>query len=103
MPLYLGDEVSAAGWRLAGVAVEVPAPGHETTALAEACTKAPLVLLSAALAARVEPAVLARATQALAPLVVVLPDPQGAAALPDLGARLRAQLGLEAHGVESAP
>lgn len=101
-PLYLGDEISAAGWRLAGVAIDVPAPGNETIALAEACAKAPLVLLSAAVAARVEPAALARAARALAPLVVVLPDPQGVAAMPDLGTRLRTQLGLEARGAESA-
>ena len=100
--LYLGDEISAAGWRLAGVAAEVPAPGHETTALADACAKAPLVLLSAVVAARVEPAALALAMRALAPLVVVLPDPQGAVALPDLGTRLRTQLGLEAQGTERA-
>ncbi|MFN9196003.1 MAG: light harvesting protein subunit alpha, partial [Pseudomonadota bacterium] len=34
--LYLGDEVAAAGWRLAGVHTLVPAPGQEAAALEEA-------------------------------------------------------------------
>ena len=94
-PLYLGDEVSAAGWRLAGLDVDVPAAGSETRALVEARQHAPLVLISAALAARIEPATLRRAASALTPLLLVLPDPQGDVPLPDLGTQLRIQLGLE--------
>ena len=41
-------------------------------------------------------AVLRAALSALAPLVLVVPDLQGDVPLPDLAARLRAQLGLEA-------
>jgi vacuolar-type H+-ATPase subunit F/Vma7 len=96
IPVYLGDEVSAAGWRLAGVHAEVPAPGTETAALDAARQRAPLVLLSAALAAHIDAASLERAASALAPLVLVVPDPQGRAPHPDLARRLRTQLGLEA-------
>ena len=32
--VYLGDEVSAAGWRLAGATVHTPAPGDQAAALA---------------------------------------------------------------------
>ena len=95
-PIYLGDEFSAAGYRLAGASVRVPAPGGESAALAHACAEAPLVLISAALAARIDADALRAASAALAPLVLVVPDPQGAAAMPDLASRLRAQLGLEA-------
>lgn len=95
-PVYIGDEVSSAGYRLAGARTVVCLPGRETAALAESCGGAPLVLVSAAVAARIDAALLRRALSSLAPLVLVVPDPQGEAALPDLAARLRTQLGLEA-------
>jgi len=96
VPIYVGDEVSAAGYRLAGVRVLMPRPGEAATALAEACAQAPLVLLSSAVAAGIGERPLRAALSALAPLVVVVPDLQGDVPVPDLAARLRAQLGLEA-------
>lgn len=95
-PVYLGDEVSGAGWRLAGASVQTPGAGDETAALAAACTLAPLVLVSARVARAVAAPALQRALLALAPLVLVVPDLQGGAPPPDLAARLRAQLGLDA-------
>ncbi len=94
-PVYIGDEISAAGWRLAGARVALPGPGDETAALLSACAVAPLVLVSAAVAARMDAAALAAAGSALEPLVLVVPDPQGEVTLPDLAARLRHQLGLD--------
>jgi vacuolar-type H+-ATPase subunit F/Vma7 len=97
--IYLGDEVSAAGWRLAGATVHTPAPGELAAALARACAQAPpasLVLLSAAVAAGMAELPLRRAMAALSPLVLIVPDLRGEAPLPDLAARLRTQLGLEA-------
>jgi hypothetical protein len=40
-------------------------------------------------------AVLEAALSATAPLVLVVPDPQGRASVPDIAARTRAQLGME--------
>lgn len=95
-PVYLGDEVSAAGFRLAGARVRTPRAGEEATALAWAVAQAPLVLLSSAVAAGIAERDLRRALSALAPLVLVVPDLHGKVPLPDLAARLRSQLGLEA-------
>jgi vacuolar-type H+-ATPase subunit F/Vma7 len=95
-PCYVGDEVTAAGFRLAGLRVRVPAPGDEAPALASACAEAPLVLVSADVAARIPESALRAAQAALAPLVLVVPDLAGATPLPDLAQRLRRQLGLEA-------
>ena len=97
MPIvfYLGDEVSAAGFRLAGARTQVPAEGEETDALAAARAEAKLVLVSAAVAARIDEAALARALASLAPLTLLVPDPAGLVPLPDIAARLRRQLGLE--------
>lgn len=95
-PVYLGDEVSGTGWRLAGAEVHTPVAGGETAALQAACTGAPLVLVSASVARAVAAPVLHRAKRALAPLVLVVPDLQGGTPPPDLAAQLRGQLGLDA-------
>ena len=95
-PIYLGDEVTAAGYRLAGVQVRVPAPGEAGAAFEEARALAPLVLVSAAVAIHIDPALLRTALTALQPLVLIVPDAQGEVPRPDLAARLRGQLGMEA-------
>ena len=95
-PIYLGDEVSAAGYRLAGALVRTPGAGEGAAALQWACSQAPLVLVSAAVAAGIDDAVMHERLSALAPLVLIVPDAQGVVPLPDLAARLRGQLGLEA-------
>ena len=95
-PVFVGDEVTAAGYRLAGARVRVPAAGDEAAALAAARAEAPLVLITAACAARVDTGALRVALAALAPLVVGVAEAQRGAMPPDLAARLRGQLGLEA-------
>lgn len=95
-PIYLGDEVDAAGYRLAGARVRTPRLGEGAAALAQACAQAPLVLLSAAVAAGIGERQLRAALSALSPLVLIVPDSQAEVPLPDLAARLHAQLGLEA-------
>jgi len=95
-PIYLGDEVTAAGYRLAGAQVRVPAPGEADAAFAEARALAPLVLVSAAVAVHIDAAQLRAALTALQPLVLIVPDARGEVPRPDLAARLRGQLGMEA-------
>jgi vacuolar-type H+-ATPase subunit F/Vma7 len=94
--VYLGDTVTAAGYRLAGAVVRTPLAGEEAEALAWARAQAPLVLLSTKVAAQVGETVLRAALAALAPLVLIVPDLHGEVPLPDLAARLRSQLGLDA-------
>ena len=95
-PIYLGDDVGAAGYRLAGARVRTPAAAAARSALAQARDDAPLVLVSAALAAAIGDAVLLPTLAAAVPLVIVVPDAQGSAAPIDVAARMRVQLGLEA-------
>jgi len=97
MPLayYLGDEIGAAGFRLVGVATRVPTEGEEAAALAAARAEAKLVLLSTAVAARIDEAELSRALAAFSPLTMLVPDTAGKVELPDIASRLRRQLGLE--------
>jgi vacuolar-type H+-ATPase subunit F/Vma7 len=93
--IYLGDEVSAAGYRLAGVRVRTPDAGDSAAALAAARADASLVLVSAAVAVHIPEAQMRTALATLMPLTLIVPDLRGQAPVPDVGARLRRQLGLE--------
>ena len=95
-PIYIGDEVTAAGYRLAGAQVRVPAEGEATAAFDEA--RAHVAAGARLRGGRGEDRrrrCCARALMALAPLVLIVPDAQGEVPLPDLAARLRGQLGME--------
>jgi len=92
--IFLGDEASAAGHRLAGVDARAVVAGDEAAALADARATAPLVLVAASVAAQMPEPLMRAACAAVAPLVAVVPDLGGDGALPDLAARLRRQLGL---------
>ena len=93
-PVYIGDAVSAAGYRLAGLRVQVPDTAELLAQIEQACTDAPLVLLDADLAGQLPVAALDRLLSRVTPAVVVVPDVRGQAALPDLAKRLRQQLGV---------
>ena len=92
---YIGDEATAAGFRLAGASVVRPVEGGEAAALASALEHASLVLVSASVAARIPAREMARAELALAPLTLIVPDLNDEVPPPDLATRLRGQLGLE--------
>jgi len=94
-PIHLGDEVAGAGFRLAGVVTRTVAPGDEARALAQARAEAPVVLVSADLAARIPAGILGAALAAVPPVTVVVPDLRAGFAFADDTARLRRQLGLE--------
>jgi vacuolar-type H+-ATPase subunit F/Vma7 len=95
-PVFIGDEIAAAGFRLAGAEVRVPPAGKEAAELEAARAGAPLVMVCASVAARMHPEVLRAAVRAISPVTVVVPDLQGEVASADLAARLRRQLGIDA-------
>jgi vacuolar-type H+-ATPase subunit F/Vma7 len=94
--VHVGDERSAAGFRLAGARVLTPARGAEAAALQAACAEGELVLLDSTIAAALPPALLREACATLHPLVLVIADVDGAVPVPDIALRLRTQLGLSA-------
>lgn len=94
-PIYLGDEASAAGWRLAGIDARVPPPGGEAEAFAAARAQAPLVIVSADVAARLGAEAMGAALAALAPLTLVVPDLAASVPLRDIAREMRGELGLE--------
>lgn len=93
---FIGDEVSAAGYRLAGAEAYVPAAGEEAAVFAAARGRAALVLVTAECAARLPPAELHQALAAVRPLTLIVPDVRGRVAPADLGRLVRQQLGMEA-------
>jgi vacuolar-type H+-ATPase subunit F/Vma7 len=91
---FIGDEIAAAGFRLAGATVRVPERGAETAVLREEAARAALVILTRAVAERIEASALAQALASPSPLVVVLPDAAGLPPALDAAARVRLQLGI---------
>jgi vacuolar-type H+-ATPase subunit F/Vma7 len=91
----IGDEVSAAGFRLAGAEVHVPAAGEEAAVFERVYAGAELVLVTAPVAARLPRARLAQAAIAPSPLLLIVPDVRGRASPVDLSRLVRAQLGIE--------
>lgn len=94
VPVFIGDEVSACGYRLAGLRVHVPGRGELDAVLATACEDAPLVLLSAGVARWLPEAQLQRLLARDTPPVVVVPDVRGLAGPDDMVLRMRRQLGV---------
>jgi vacuolar-type H+-ATPase subunit F/Vma7 len=90
-PVFIGDDVTGLGYRLAGAIVMSPPPDDVERALEEAAARARVVLLTAEHAAMLSPRALARARERSA-LLVVVPDARERAPLPDLAAQIRAAL-----------
>jgi len=94
--VFIGDELSAAGFRLAGATVHAPAL-DETVAVFEAARRdASLLLITTEIASRLPAAVRSQALAATRPLLLVVPDVRNRRQPPDVGHLVRAQLGIEA-------
>jgi len=93
--IFIGDELSATGFRLAGIETVVPAPEDVVPVLAAARARAALIIMTAELAARVPAAELEAAMLAEAPALAIVPDVRFRVEVPDLARRLRRVLGIE--------
>ena len=94
--IFLGDELSAAGYRLAGVDARVPSPGEEAACFEKALKETRLVLVGARCAEAIPPAALEAALALLCPLVMVVPDWDGTQLASEPANKVRLVLGLEA-------
>ena len=92
--VFIGDEVTGAGYRLAGLRAVTAGPEEAAEALASAREEAELVLIGAGSAAGIAADELEHAQRLGAPPVVVVPDAQGAEPR-DLGAVINKAFGLE--------
>jgi vacuolar-type H+-ATPase subunit F/Vma7 len=93
---YIGDEATAAGYRLAGAEVRVPTDEEAREVFRRAReAEADLVLLSAGLVAALPREELEAALLAAEPLVAIVPDAHGRHAPPDVTRAVRLALGIE--------
>lgn len=94
-PAFIGDELSSAGFRLAGAQTLVPGAGEELAVFRHALVQHPLVIITAQVAARLPSAVRNSALLSSHPLVVVIPDVRGEVPVADLAGLVRQELGIE--------
>ncbi len=94
--IFIGDELSASGFRLTGIATLVPKPEAIGSAFAEARSRGSLVIITAELARHIPAPQLEAAMLAEAPTLAIIPDVLFRALPPDLTRRLRSVLGIEA-------
>lgn len=94
-PVFIGDEVTAAGFRLAGAQTVIPAAGSAGAVFSRALGQAGLVIITAACAAELPDAQLDRAMRKADPLVLVVPDAAGRVWPADLGAEVDRVLGIQ--------
>lgn len=93
--IFIGDEVTAAGFRLAGVTSYAPARDTLPTLLAEVAQTSAVIAMTAECAAWLPDRDLAALELADTPLLAIVPDARGAVAAPGMGAAVRRTLGIE--------
>lgn len=94
VPIYLGDETSAAGYRLAGMRTRSPAAADLLETFRWACAETDLLLLGVEQARQLPVGELAQVLAATRPQVLIVPDIQQQVPMRDLTTRIRMQLGM---------
>jgi vacuolar-type H+-ATPase subunit F/Vma7 len=93
---YIGDEATAAGYRLAGAEVRVPSAADAAEVFHRAVSDgAAMILLSAEFAGALDPEELTEALLGEQPLVAIVPDVYGRHPTPDIAREVRLALGIE--------
>ena len=93
---YIGDEATAAGYRLAGAEVRIPTAENATEVFRRARdADTDLILLSAEFAGALPSAELEVAVLGERPLLAIVPDAYGRHAPPDVAREVRLALGIE--------
>lgn len=93
--VFIGDDISAMGYRLAGAEVFSPSPSDMLTTFVSACSQASVVMITAEAARHIPPTRLNAAQTKADPLVVVIDDIRGRVSAPDLEHHVNTILGLD--------
>jgi vacuolar-type H+-ATPase subunit F/Vma7 len=95
VPVFIGDEVSASGWRLIGVHTIVADCDDAAGAFDAVPGDTELLLVTAVCAAGLESGRLDAAVQRGKPMVLVVPDAANRLGPPDLDSKVDRVLGIE--------
>ena len=91
---FIGDEVSAAGYRLCGIEVHIADSGNALSLIKKSCERASLVLVGSNMLQHIGTTELDELLAAIQPPVLVVPDVRGLQDVPDIASRINKQLGL---------
>jgi vacuolar-type H+-ATPase subunit F/Vma7 len=94
-PVFIGDEVTASAYRLAGMVTRVPKKGDVANVFDAATGAATLVVISAEYAALLPGETLREAVRRADPLILVVPDGGNRRLPEDLDSRVDRVLGIE--------
>jgi len=95
VPVFIGDRLSAAGFRLAGMRPLVTSQEEVAKVFRDALEAGEPILITVSCAAGLPPGALDKAVSAASPPVGVVPDFSGGAEPRDLSRRVRRALGVE--------
>jgi len=93
--LFIGDEISAAGFRLVGLDVLVPESGEEKYVFDKINKNTDFIIITAQIAAAVPQHTMDHLMQIDRPLLLVITDMRNHMSSPDLALSLRSQLGMK--------
>jgi vacuolar-type H+-ATPase subunit F/Vma7 len=93
--IFIGDELTATGFRLTGLETLTPKPADVAAAFAESRRRAGLVIVTAECARHIPQDSLEAAFSADAPTVTVVPDVLGRVEPASLARRMKSILGIE--------
>ena len=91
---FIGDEVSAAGYRLCGIDVRIANSSNVLSLVRESCERASLVLVGSSVSQYIPGTELDQLLANIQPPVLVVPDVRGLQDVPDIACRVNKQLGL---------
>ncbi len=91
---FIGDEVSAAGYRLCGIDVHIANSSNALSLIRKSCERASLVLVGSSISQYIHRTELDQLLSNIQPPVLIVPDACGLQDVPDLASRINKQLGL---------
>ncbi|MGD2033169.1 MAG: V-type ATP synthase subunit F [Gammaproteobacteria bacterium] len=95
VPVFIGDELTCAGFRMAGLDVFEAAPENLEADFRHALEAAPMVIITTGVAAALPRSLVETAMRRARPPVAVVPAAVGGPPMPDVEHEVRAALGVE--------
>jgi len=91
---YIGDEISAVGYRLCGVAVQIADRHNAAALIRQACSRASLVLIGSTTAKYLVHSEFSILLASDDPAVLIVPDVIGRQPVPNIATQIHRQLGM---------